>query len=192
VCKPAKNTLGWQRVRFETTKGSFTVQLRPDLAPHGYQHFVELIEAGYYTARTQRVPFFSKNPDTVMFGAVEIIDKFKPLRAFPNSRNGQKDTNPCKTQRWEKGVVAMMGGPHVLIVIKPNDRMGKNDNDAPTGYVTEGMDVVEQLYAYDSREQQKAGSNQQKIMAVGGAEFLKSHFPKLDYITAAHILEVVA
>eukprot|EP00662_Eupelagonemidae_sp_cell21_P000148 gene148-37761_t len=54
-CRPGRDPRGWRTARFETTKGPFVVQLRPDLAPHGVQHLVQLIEAGYYDDHA--VPF---------------------------------------------------------------------------------------------------------------------------------------
>ena len=34
----------------------------------------------------------------------------------------------------------------MIIVLKPNDQMGKNKKDAPAGYVVRGMDVLQQLF----------------------------------------------
>ena len=60
----------------------------------------------------------------------------------------------------------MMGGPHVMIIKKPNQYMGGNSYDAPAGFVVDfdgysfqighsgrSMDVVDSFKEYSSEEQ---------------------------------------
>ena len=144
-CRPDFEIESSTVVLFETGKGTIEILLRPDLAPHGAYHLVSLIRSGYYLRGN--VPMFSINDYTVMFGSSEITEEFRVSREFPNDENNRKDDNPCpKGKAWDLGTVAMMGGPHVMIVKRPNDGMGKNENDAPAGYVTAGLDVVNSFY----------------------------------------------
>lgn len=81
----------------------------------------------------------------------------------------------------------MLGGPHIMIVVQPNSFMGKNEHDVPAGFVTQGMDVVEQWFRYEGQRQNEAGLRQEKILARGGASYLRAHFPDLDYITGMRL-----
>jgi peptidyl-prolyl cis-trans isomerase A (cyclophilin A) len=65
------------------------------------------------------------------------------------------------------------------------DRMGF----APFGRVTEGMQVVDQLYAgYGEGAPQGKGPNQARIQTEGNT-YLAKDFPQLDYIKRVTILE---
>ena len=59
---------------------------------------------------------------------------------------------------------------------------------APFGKVIQGMEVVDALYSgYGEGAPQGRGPNQQRLQLEGNA-YLKSEFPKLDYITKATIM----
>jgi cyclophilin family peptidyl-prolyl cis-trans isomerase len=171
---------------FKTTKGDFEVQLRPDLAPAGVKHLTDMIEAGYFT----EISFFRVNEWITQFGADEHATRpeFKELRAWSDEK---KDANPCGEHRWAEGTYAMLGGNQMLIVIKPNDDMGKNKLDAPAGYVVKGSDVLAKLHAYNDQIDNPNGGpgpDQGKLQGSGGLAYLKKDFPDLDYILSAKVL----
>jgi len=191
-CRVSLNSAAWPLLRLETTKGTVKIQLRPDLTPHGVQHLLSLVANGYYNQAEAQVSLFHINYATIMFGAVEVRPPFGVLRVFPDNRNKRKDSNPCPSgQKWDRGVVAMMGGPHVMIIVNPNEHMGKNEMDAPAGYVVEGMEVVEGWHRYSDDRQQEVGGQQEKMLVVNSASMLREQFPLLDYITDAQ-LDVVS
>eukprot|EP00040_Diaphanoeca_grandis_P024001 m.131337 g.131337 ORF g.131337 m.131337 type:complete len:317 (+) comp29538_c0_seq1:422-1372(+) len=173
--------------RFHTTKGDFDVQLRPDLALRGVIHIMEMVESGYF----EQISFFRVNQWITQFGCDErdARPQFDKLRVFTDK---DKDTNPCGDKRWSKGTFAVLGGNQNLIVINPNDQMGKNELDAPAGYVVAGMQVVESLFRYNDpidHPEDGPGPDQTKISQPGGAKYLKDNFPKLDYILSAEIIQ---
>ena len=164
------------------------MELRPDLAPSGVQHLTDFIESGYFGG--EQVSFFRVNKWITQFGADEgsARPQFAKLRHWPDS---QKDKNPCGDTRWHLGTFAMLGGNQMLIVINPNDAMGKAKLDAPAGYVVAGMDVVKRLHAYNDQIDNPNGGegpDQGKLQAQGGRAYLKERFPQLDWIKSAVIL----
>jgi cyclophilin family peptidyl-prolyl cis-trans isomerase len=177
---------------FRTTKGEFRIQLRSDLAPQGVQHLVSLLQGRFYDEGT--VPAFSVNSWTIMFGSDEPRPEWVEKREFPNSVNTRKDDNPCLSgplggsYKWERGTVAMMGGPHVMVVKRGNEHMGKNANDAPAGFVIEGMEVIDALFEYSEKRKALAGPSQKRLVQPGGTKFLREQFPKLDYFLSAELV----
>ena len=60
---------------------------------------------------------------------------------------------------------------------------------APFGEISEGMNVVENLYsAYGEGAPRGSGPDQNAITDIGNP-YLEEHFPRLDYIKKASILE---
>ncbi|MEE9226379.1 MAG: homoserine acetyltransferase, partial [Acidobacteriota bacterium] len=60
---------------------------------------------------------------------------------------------------------------------------------SPFGKVVEGMDVVDKLYAgYGEGAPSGKGPSQSTLQGKGN-EYLKSDFPKLDYVKKATVLE---
>jgi cyclophilin family peptidyl-prolyl cis-trans isomerase len=177
----------WSVAHFQTTRGTFSVQLRPDLAPAGVQHFHRMVQLGFFDDAS--VAFFRVNTAITQFGADEVSARpaLAAARTFPHE---SKDRNPCGELRWALGTFAMLGGPQMIIVLHPNDFMGKNERDAPAGYVVAGMDVLNALYAPNDiidNPRGGAGPEQGRLQAPGGRAYLKSTFPLLDWITGVQI-----
>ena len=64
----------------------------------------------------------------------------------------------------------------MLIVLNPNDYMGKNEKDAPAGYVVRGMENLRSLYKYNDQIDNPSGGegpDQGKLQAPGGDQYLK-------------------
>jgi peptidyl-prolyl cis-trans isomerase A (cyclophilin A) len=166
------------RVRFETTKGDFTVKVRPEWAPQGAKRFRELVESGFYDgARFFRVvPGFM-----VQFG----------ISGDPKvSEEWREKTIPDDpvTQSNQRGYVTFAtSGPdsrttQVFINYGDNAQLD-GQGFSPFGVVTQGMDVVDAINA-EYREE----PNQQLIQEEGNA-YLDREFPNLDSIKKATIIE---
>eukprot|EP00040_Diaphanoeca_grandis_P001766 m.19480 g.19480 ORF g.19480 m.19480 type:complete len:329 (+) comp12480_c0_seq1:216-1202(+) len=183
------NSPGWPRAKFLTSKGELIIELRPDLAPHGVHHFTELVRIGYYNNKS--VPFGRVNKWATQFGADEreTRTQYANVRDFPNRWNQEKDHNPCADLRWPLGMMAMLGGPHTLLVREPNNGMGHNINDAPAGYTIEGLHVLKELKEYNDEFNNPVGGGPKEasIFAQGGMEYLRKNFPDLDYIISVTI-----
>lgn len=173
------------KVKFETTKGDFVIEVKRDQAPLGADRFYNLIQIGFFN-------------DAAFF---RVIDGFMVqfgLHAEPkvNSkwRAAQIDDDPVKGSN-KRGMVtfAKQNNPNtrttqVFINFKNNanlDGMGF----APFGEVVEGMDIVDSLYkGYGEGAPRGRGPAQGRIQSEGN-KYLKKDFPELDYIKGASILE---
>lgn len=165
------------KVKFETSKGEFTVEVTEAWAPVGAARFKSLIEAGYY----HDAKFFRVLPGfVVQFG----------LPAEPKAMS-HVDTSNLKddpvTQSNVKGTITFAtAGPNtrttqVFINYGDNKRLD-GMGFAPFGQVIEGMDVVEQLYSgYGEGAPHGNGPDQGRIRSMGNA-YLDPQFPRLDSI----------
>lgn len=170
------------RVKFETTKGDFVVEVTRAWAPRGADRFYELVTERYYDG----CKFFRVVPRfVVQFGL-----------------NG----NPALSQKWsqmtipddpvkvhnEKGTLSFaMAGPatrttQIFINLNDNTYLDRS-NFAPFGKVVSGMEVVESLFkGYGEAPPQGVGPVQALIREEGNA-YLERHFPRLDGIKTATI-----
>ena len=165
------------KVKFETTKGDFVIEVTKAWAPLGAERFYELVTSGFF----DNSKFFRVVPGfVVQFG----------LAATPEMNRtapGEIADDPV-TQTNAKGTITFATrGPNsrttqVFINLADNrglDRQGFS----PFGTVTEGMNAIEQLYSgYGD-----SGPNQGQIKAQGNA-YVEASFPKLDGIKKATIL----
>lgn len=171
------------QVRFDTSQGSFTIEVSRAWAPRGADRFYTLIQGGFYDgARFFRVlPGF-----VVQFG---IPADPQVARSW---RSARIPDDPVKESNRKGTITFATSGPNsrttqVFINLADNknlDGMGF----APFGRVTEGMDVVGKLYSgYGEGAPQGRGPDQGRIQSEGNA-YLEKSFPKLDSIVRAAIL----
>ena len=170
------------RARFETTRGSFTVEVTRAWAPLGADRFYGLVKSGFYDgARFFRVlPGF-----VVQFG---IPGDPAVARQW---RSANIADDPVTQTNAPGSITFATSGPNsrttqVFINLGNNaslDKMGF----APFGRVTEGMDVVGQLYSgYGEGAPQGRGPDQGRIQSEGNA-YLEKGFPKMDSIKKASV-----
>ena len=171
------------RVRFDTTKGPFVLEIHRDWAPRGADRFYELIDAKYY--------------DGLYF--------FRVIKGFVVQWGIHKD--PEVTKKWNNLVIpddlvrqSNRRGTITFATDGPNTRttepfINLADNKrldargfAPFGEVVEGMDVVDKLYAgYGDGPPKGEGVDQNKAEAQGN-EYIEGNFPKLDKILTARLV----
>lgn len=172
---PPKADANIFRVRFDTSKGPFVVEVHRDWAPIGARRFEELVKSGYYNGAR----FFRVVPDfVVQFGLA---------------------ADPAVTKKWDKTIpddpvlqtnrvgslVFATAGPNtrttqLFINLKGNQFLD-DKGFAPFAMVVEGMDVVQSIYpGYGENP------DQGQITARGNAYL--TAFPKLDFIKKATIL----
>lgn len=167
-----------------TTKGEVVLEVHRAWAPHGADRFYNLVKAGYYSD----VAFFR-----VISGFMAQFGMHGDPAVTAAWKNAKITDDPV-TQSNQRGMVS-------FATSGPNSRtsqlfinFGDNGNldgmgFAPFAQVTEGMEVVDALYAgYGEGAPRGRGPSQSKITAQGNA-YLKSNFPKLDYILSATIQE---
>jgi len=175
------------RASFETSQGTFVVEVHRDWAPHGADRFYSLVKNGFYDnnrffriVKTQlRVVQWG------MHGSPRISEKWQQASIRDDPR----------IQRNVKGTVcfAASGQPNsrttqVFVSLKDNREILDKQGFAPFGQVVEGMDVLERLYdGYGDGPPGGQGPSQQRLAREGNA-YLAESFPRLDYIVKAEIV----
>jgi peptidyl-prolyl cis-trans isomerase A (cyclophilin A) len=164
------------KVHFATTKGDFVVEVHRDWSPLGADRFYNLVKNGFYNNAhffrvvTGFVAQFGLSPSPAVNTAWEHTD-------FPD--------DPVK-QTNSKGTITFASrGPNtrttqLFISLGENGRLD-GMGFSPFAKVTEGMDVVEKLYAGYGE-----APDQERIQAEG-KPYLDKNFPLLDSIKMARV-----
>jgi peptidyl-prolyl cis-trans isomerase A (cyclophilin A) len=168
--------------KFDTSKGTFVVQVTRAWAPAGSDRFYNLVKNGYF----DNVRFFRAIPRfMVQFGIngdPRLNEKWRTAR-IPDDQ---------VTQSNARGTITFAtSGPNARttqVFINFGDNSQLNGMGfAPFGRVVSGMDVVDKLYTgYGEGAPNGAGPAQNRIQLEGNAYLTKS-FPKLDYVKKATI-----
>jgi peptidyl-prolyl cis-trans isomerase A (cyclophilin A) len=170
------------RVRFETTKGSFVVEVTRAWAPRGADRFYNLVKTGYY----DDVAFFR-----VISGFMVQFGIHGDPRVSAAWREARIPDDPV-TQSNTRGMVTYAtAGPgtrttQMFINFKDNSFLD-SQGFAPFGRVVEGMAVVDSLHAgYGEGAPRGMGPDQGRAQAEGNA-YLRGSFPKLDFVKTARL-----
>jgi peptidyl-prolyl cis-trans isomerase A (cyclophilin A) len=170
------------KVKFETTKGNFTVEVHRDWAPKGADRFYELVKSGFYND----VRFFR-----VISGFMAQFGINGNPQTMAQWREKPIQDDPVKASNKRGMLTFAMAGPNtrttqVFINFADNTRLD-GMGFAPVGQVISGMDVVDKLYAgYGEGAPRGQGPEQGRLQTEGNA-YLQKSFPKLDYIKKATI-----
>jgi len=170
------------KVKFDTSKGAFVVEVHRDWAPNGADRFYNLVKNGFYNdARFFRVI----SGFMVQFG----------INGNPQLSKVWRDANikddPVKASNKRGMITFATAGPDTRttqVFINFGNNAGLDDQGfAPFGQVISGMEVVDSLYAeYGEGAPRGDGPDQGLVQSQGNA-YLKNDFPKLDYIKSATI-----
>ncbi len=172
------------KVNFDTSAGSFTIQVHRDWAPHGADRFYNLVKNGFY----DDARFFRAIAGfMVQFG---INGNPKISAAW---RNAQIPADPVKQSNKRGYITYAMGAApttrttQVFINFRDNGNLDKL-GFAPFGeVVAPGMDVVDKINtSYGEGAPRGKGPDQGRVQSEGNAYLMKS-FPNLDHIKSATI-----
>ena len=171
------------KVRFDTTKGKFTVEVTRSLSPNGADRFYNLVRSGFFTD----IAFFRVIPGFMcQFG----------IHGDPAVSAKWRDANitddPVKGSNTRGTITFATAGPNTRttqLFINFGDNVGLDGQGfSPFGKVTEGMDVVDKINSeYGEGAPQGNGPDQGRVQMEGNA-YLKKDFPNLDYIKSATIV----
>jgi peptidyl-prolyl cis-trans isomerase A (cyclophilin A) len=170
------------KVKFDTSKGAFVVEVHRDWAPNGADRFYNLVKNGFYNDAR----FFRVISDfMVQFG----LNGNPKISAVWRDANIKDD--PAKASNKRGYITFATAGPDTRttqVFINFANNAGLDDQGfAPFGQVISGMDVVDSLYSgYGEGAPQGHGPNQGVVQSMGNA-YLDKAFPKLDYIKTATI-----
>ena len=167
---------------FETSKGTFVIEVTRDWAPLGADRFYTLVKNGYYDG----VRFFR-----VVDGFVAQFGIHGNPRVNAAWRATSIMDDPVVASNTRGTVTFATGGANsrttqLFVNFRDNsnlDEMGF----APIGEVVEGMDVVDQLYSgYGEGPPRGTGPYQAQLHAQGN-EYLDAEYPDLDYVISASV-----
>lgn len=175
------------KARFETTKGNFEIEAYRDWSPKAVDRLYQLIISDFYSD----VALFRVVPDfVVQFG----IHNDSVLN---NSWRNYKVVDEPAIKPNEEGAISFARGgiesrtTQIFINLKSNSpRLDTIFYSGVKGFpvvakVTNGMDIVNSFYnGYAEQPSSKQDSIQLK-----GNSYLKSNFPKLDYIKKAYVIK---
>ena len=165
------------QVKFETSRGDFTVSVIRAWAPLGADRFYNLAKHHFFDNES----FFRVLKGFVaQFG----ISAYPPVNAVWEKATIKDD--PVTQSNKKYFLTFATAGPNtrttqLFINLADNPRLD-GMGFAPFGQVTDGMNVVDNLYAdYGEGAPGGSGPNQDEIQKQG-KPYLDKNFPKLDYI----------
>ena len=170
------------QVHFDTSKGSFAVQVTRAWAPQGADRFYTLVKNGFY----DDVRFFR-----VISGFMVQFGINGDPAVMARWRNAPIKDDKV-TQSNKRGMITFAtAGPNTRttqVFINFNDNSNLDGMGfAPFGQVVQGMNVVDALNAeYGEGAPRGRGPDQGRLQMEGNAYLAKS-FPRMDFIKKATI-----
>jgi peptidyl-prolyl cis-trans isomerase A (cyclophilin A) len=166
------------KVRFDSSKGPFVVEVHREWAPNGVDRFYELVQSGYY----DEARFFRVLPNFVVQWGIN-----KDPKVSAEWRKKTIPDDPVKQSNRQGYITYAKSGPDTRttqLFINLADNVSLDATGfAPFGKVTEGMDVVQNLFAGYRQ------TPQQDLIQLQGNDYLQSQFPQLDYIKTARVAQ---
>jgi peptidyl-prolyl cis-trans isomerase A (cyclophilin A) len=170
------------KAKFNTTKGSFTVDVHRDWAPVGADRFYNLVKLGFYNeTRFFRVV----DGFMVQWGihgdpAVNAAWKTNTIQDDPVKQSNKKGFISFATSGANSRTT------QVFINFGDNGRLD-GMGFASFGQIVDGQAVVDSLYkGYGEGAPRGMGPDQGRMQSEGNT-YLKKDFDKLDWIKEAHI-----
>ena len=166
---------------FDCSNGRILIEVHSDWAPLGAKQFKKAINAGVYTqARFYRViSGFMAQIGIPADPALAAEWKNKSIMDEP-----VKVSNTLGRVTFAKSRLPNSRTAQIFINYGNNASLDK-DGFAPFGEIIEGMDVALSLYA----EYGAKPGNEQGLIQTKGNAYLKSEYPKLDYVKKITIVK---
>jgi peptidyl-prolyl cis-trans isomerase A (cyclophilin A) len=172
------------QAKFDTSKGTFVIEVHRDWAPNGADRFYNLVKNGFYN-------------DVRFFRVLEGFMAQFGINGNPSLSAVWRDANikddPVKQSNTRGTVTFATAGPNTRttqVFINFGDNAGLDGQGfSPFGKVVSGMDVVDSLYGgYGEGAPRGDGPDQGQVQAQGNA-YLAKAYPKLDYVKTATIVQ---
>lgn len=167
------------KVKVETSKGDFVLEITRKWAPTGADRFYELVKKDFY----KEARFFRVVPGFMVQWGINADPEVQK-----NWRNATIKDDPVVASN-QRGFItyAKTGLPDSrstqLFINFDDNSFLDSQGFAPFGRVVEGMDVVDKINS-EYREQPNQGSIQTR-----GNEYLKASFPNLDFIKSMTVVK---
>ncbi len=171
------------KVRFDTSKGPFVIQVHRAWAPNGADRFYNLVKHGFY----DNDRFFR-----VISGFMVQFGINGDPRVSAHWRDANIQDDPVKQSNKRGMITFATAGPNTRttqVFINFADNSGLDGQGfAPFGQVVSGMNVVDGLNAeYGEGAPRGNGPEQGRLQMQGNAYLMKS-FPRMDYVKKATIV----
>ncbi|MDP2864774.1 MAG: peptidylprolyl isomerase [Elusimicrobiota bacterium] len=172
------------KVKFDTTKGDFTIEVTRAWSPLGADRFYNLVKAGFFT-------------DVAFFRVIEGFMVQFGIHGDPAVatawRGARIQDDPVVESNKPGYVSYAMAGPNTrtsqMFINFGNNARLDGMGFSPFGKVTDGMSVVNSLYSgYGEGAPSGMGPDQGRVQSQGN-KYLKAEFPKMDYIKSADLLK---
>jgi peptidyl-prolyl cis-trans isomerase A (cyclophilin A) len=174
------------KAKFDTSKGSFVIEVHRDWAPLGADRFYNLVKSGFFTnARFFRVV----TGFMVQFG----------INADPHVsaqwREAHINDDPVRQSNRRGYITFATAGPNTrttqMFINFADNTALDGQGFSPFGRVISGMTVVDALYAEYGEGAPRGNGPDQSVIQDQGNAYLAGQFPKLDYIKKASIVTAV-
>ena len=174
------------KARFNTTKGSFTIEACRAWSPAGVDRLYQLFQTGFYNNNS----IFRVQKDyVVQFGISDdkLVNEFwekRPIMDEPVLKSNLKGTISYARDGANSRTVQL------FINKKDNYKLDTVNYNGLRGFppiakIIEGFEVIESFYGGYGFE---PANHQDSIMKSGNA-YVKKKFPEVDYILSVEILE---
>ncbi len=170
------------RVKFETTKGDYIVEVNRAWSPNGADRFYNMVKIGYFK-------------DIAIFRAVKGFMYQFGIHGDPNvsakwsEANFNDDPNAGISNKPGTICFAKTSAPNSrstqMFVSLGDNGFLDNQGFTPFGKVVEGMDVVEKI----NTEYGENRGNVQGEFKQGGNAYILKKFPNIDLIKSVTIVE---
>jgi homoserine O-acetyltransferase len=171
------------RVRFETSRGPFVVEVHRSWAPIGTDRFYDLVQQKFFDGQR----FFR-----VRAGAFAQFGVPGDPHLAQRWRNATIPDDPVRAPN-ERGTLAYAftkpgtRATQIFINLRDN-RQYDAEGFAPFARVVSGMDAVDSLYSeYGESSGGGMRAGHQDELFAGGNVWLERNFPKLDSIITARV-----
>lgn len=171
------------KANFDTSKGTFVIEVHRSWAPIGADHFYNLVKRGFYDGNR----FFRVSPGyMVQWGLSGDPDVTKALRmAYILDDEWGKQSN-------KRGTIGFVGANlnrrATEVYVNMDDNVSLDMDQAPFGQVISGMEVFARLYSgYGDFAPVGKGPHRDRYYSEGNA-YIEKDFPMMDYIKSATII----
>lgn len=184
--KPPATPPAKYRVRFETTKGDFVVEVQREWAPLGADRFYTLCRDGFFDeARFFRVV----RKFVAQFG----VNKDPDVQALWNMKAPLDDDKRVLENKRGTLSFAKLGPKsrrtQVFINLSDNKALDA-EGFAPFAKIVDGLPVIDELYAkYGETSNRGGGGPDPRLIETQGNAYLIRLFGSLDSIKRARIME---
>jgi peptidyl-prolyl cis-trans isomerase A (cyclophilin A) len=172
------------QVLFDTTKGEFTIEVTRAWAPNGADRFYNLVRRGYY----DDVRFFR-----VLSGFMAQFGISGDPQLNTIWREARIPDDPVAESNGRGYVSFATSGANTrttqMFINYGNNSGLDSQGFSPFGRVTDGMDVVDDLYSGYGEGAPSGRGPSQQLLQTQGNPYLIENFPDLDYINQATIME---